>query len=97
MPTLVEVSRIKLSVVKPSGIEGLGSTWRDAPSYMSERCLIWEIGRPDSERQWDCFVAIDGENLPLVVDTAEGHKRLTVAGKPFALGGLPEWRGRIPA
>jgi hypothetical protein len=88
MPTPVEVTHIKRTAANPSGVEGLGGTWRDKPWYMSEPNLIWEIERPDSERQWDFFVVIDGERHDLAVDRG----RLTVPGKPIGLFGLPEWQ-----
>lgn len=46
MATPVEVSYIKRTGVEHSVIEGLGGIWRDRPWYMSERSVVWEIGRP---------------------------------------------------
>ncbi len=97
MATPVEVSRIKRTGVNEPGIEGLGGTWRDRPWYMSERNVIWEIGRPDGERQWDFFVVIDGANVPIAVTATGGHKHLVAAGKPVTHLGLQEWLGSVPA
>lgn len=92
MPTPVEVTQIKRSAVNLSGIEGLGGTWRDGPWYMSERNVIWEVERPDGERQWNFFVVIDGKNTPITVVSLDGRKYLGAAGRPLALLGLREWR-----
>jgi hypothetical protein len=92
MPTPVEVTQIKRSAVNLSGIEGLGGTWRDGPWYMSERNAIWEVERPDGERQWNFFVVIDGKNTPITVVSLDGRKYLGAAGRPLALLGLREWR-----
>jgi hypothetical protein len=89
MPTPVEVSHIKHGHVNQSGIAGLGGTWRDRPWYMSEPNLIWEIGRPGNERQWDFFVVIEGQNVPIAIASIDGRKHLTAAGRSVLLLGLP--------
>jgi hypothetical protein len=103
MATPVEVSHIKRAGlkesgtgVKQSGMEGLGGTWRDRPWYMSERNVIWEIGRPDGERQWDFFVVIDGVNVLIAVTAIGGRSCLVAAGKPLTLLGLREWLRSVP-
>jgi hypothetical protein len=93
MPTPVEVSHIKCN---RTGIEGLGGTWRDRPWYLSLGSLIWEIERPDRERQRDFFVTVDGRQVPIVVVSNDGRKHLMAAGRPFALLELPEWRPEQP-
>ena len=94
MPTPVEVSLIKRSAANPSGIEGLGGMWRDAPWYLSECSLIWEICQPDSERQWDFFVAGERRHLPVIVELRHGRKVST--NGDVVLFALPEWVGPIP-
>jgi len=79
MPTPVEVSHIKRSAMNRSGVEGLGGTWRNRPWYMSERNVICEIEQPDVTRQWDFFVVIDGENVPITVVSIDGRKHLMAA------------------
>ena len=96
MPTPVEVSLIKRSAANLSGIEGLGGIWRDAPWYLSERSLIWEISQPDSERQWDFFVAGERRHLPVTVELRYGRKVLTTTNRDAVLFSLPEWSGPIP-
>jgi hypothetical protein len=91
MPTLVEVSYVKRSVMNRSGVEGLGGTWRDRAWYMSEENLIWEIERPDDRRQWDFYVRAVDRQLPVIVSSENDGKYLTAAGEPFALVKLPEW------
>ena len=93
MPTPVEVSHIKRSAI---GIEGLGGTWRERPWYMSARNVIWEIERPDSERQWDFFVVIGRESVPITAVSTGGRKTLGAAGNAHVLLALPEWRPEQP-
>jgi hypothetical protein len=50
---------------------------------MPARDVIWEIGRPDSKRQWDFFVVIDQGNVPLTLVSVDGYKHLMAAGKPL--------------
>jgi hypothetical protein len=89
LPTPIEVSHIKYGHVNQSGIGGLGGTWRDRPWYMSEPNLIWEIERPDNERQWDFFVVIEGRNVPIAIASIDGHRHFTAAGRSVLLLGLP--------
>ena len=78
-------------------VAGPGGTWRDGPWYMSAQNIIWEIERPDSERQSTFFVVIDGGNVRIVVAPMPGGKELKPAGRPLTRLGLPEWRGPYPA
>ena len=81
--SLVQVSYIKRDDVKKSGVEGLGGVWRDRPWYMFECKVIWEIGRTDSERQWNFFVVIDSANVAIAVAALGGDQHLVAAGKPL--------------
>jgi hypothetical protein len=92
MATRVEVSRVrKRRDASGQAIEGLGGIWLDRPWYMSEQDLIREIRRPDDRRQWDFFIAIDGESVPITIASTPAREYLTATGKPFALLNLPEW------
>jgi hypothetical protein len=95
MPTPVEVSHIKRSVVNSSGIEGLGGMWRDRPWYMSERSLIWEIEWPDDRRQWSFYVQSGDKRLPVIVSSSDGRIPHDGRRPPRALeaAGLAQERG----
>jgi hypothetical protein len=93
MPTPVEVSHIKRNV---AGIERLGGAWRNRPWNMSALNVIWEIERPDNNRQWDFFVVIDRANVRITVAKVDGRKHLMAAGKPLTHLGLPQWQEGQP-
>jgi hypothetical protein len=59
---------------------------------MSEGNFIAEIERPHDERQWNFFVMIDGDPVPIVVGFENGRKCLCVASQPAAIFRLPEMR-----
>jgi hypothetical protein len=59
------------------------------PGTWSEPNLIWEIERPDNERQWDFFVVIEGKNVPIAIASIDGHRHFTAAGRSVLLLGLP--------
>jgi hypothetical protein len=91
MPTPVEVSYVKRSRVKLTGIDALGGIWRDRPWSMSERNLIAEIQQPAETRQWNFYVTIDGLQVPIVVvGLRNGRSCLTAGSDPAALLRLPE-------
>jgi hypothetical protein len=48
---------------------------------MSECHVIWKIGRPDGERQWNFFVVIDGANVPIAVAASGGDQHLVAANR----------------
>jgi hypothetical protein len=85
MPTPVEVS-----CVRRSGwdIEALGGTWNWQPWSMSAPDVIAEIERPG--RQWDFFIILDGEELPITIRGEGGRKSLCAGRDPIALFRLPE-------
>jgi hypothetical protein len=94
MATRVEVSHVRKrrDASGHEAIEGLGGVWLDRPWSMSAQNVIWEIGRPDGERQWDFFVVIDRANVRITVAKIGGRKHLMAAGEPVALLNLPGWQ-----
>jgi hypothetical protein len=92
MATPVEVSLIKRSVKNPSLVEGVGGKDKEEYRfwYLSERNLIAAIEQP--ARQWDFFVVIVGQNVPLTVDLVDGRKRIMAAGTPLSHLPLAAWR-----
>jgi hypothetical protein len=63
---------------------------------MSALNVIWEIERPDSERQWDFFVVINRTNVRIAIATIGGRKHLMTAGKPLTHLALSEWQSEQP-
>jgi hypothetical protein len=92
MHTPVEVSLIRRSATKPSGVEGLGGIQHYRHWYAPEYRVIEEIERPHGKRVWDYFVVIEGVSVPLAVAWVGGCKHIIAAGISLALLGLPEWQ-----
>jgi hypothetical protein len=86
MPTPVEVSCLRRGA--PGRIEALGGMWQGQPWSLSERELIVAIEQPG--RQWDFFVSIDRDKVPIIIRIENGRKHLTAGDQPVALLRLRE-------
>jgi len=64
---------------------------------MSERSLILEIQRPDSERQWDFFITLAQRHLPVLVEVRNGRQILITPIGDTALLALPATAGETAA